>query len=225
MIHKKPLFVRILLIFLICAADIIGATLLIYRWKENGTLIPSTQASADLPGILLQNLLILIVPILIFAIFLLALKKDFVGEMYLRIKGKLQWIGIFVLILCLTGVLIYHLMTREDRITAVFLLFYYVFIIAFWEEFICRGACTYLIKNEKTVIRFLIPNLLFALSHIFNYSGWGALTGEYVVRFLRTDMIVIFCVGCINQALKEKTGTIWIPVLLHAAWDFALAYK
>ncbi len=225
MIHKKPPFVRIFLIILIFVADIIGATLLIYRWKENGTLIPSTQASTDLPGILLQDLMILIVPIIIFIIFLLALKKDFVGEMYLRVKGKWQWIGVIVLALCLVGVLIYHLMTGQDTITAVYLLFYHLFIIAFWEEFICRGACTYLLKNEKTVIRFIVPNLLFALMHVFNYSGWGTLTGEYVVRFLRTDMIVIICVGCINQALKEKIGTIWIPVLLHAAWDFALAYK
>lgn len=221
----KTILVRILLIVLICAADIIGATLLIYRWKVNGTLIPSTQASSDLPGILLQDLMILIVPIVIFGFFWLLLKKDFAEEMYLRVKGKWQRIGIIVLALCLAGVLIYHLMTRGDAVTVVYLLFYYVFIIAFWEEFICRGACTYLLKNEKTVIRFIVPNLLFALLHIFNYSGWGALTGEYVIRFLRTDMIVIFCVGCINQALKEKTGTIWIPVLLHAAWDFALAYK
>ena len=222
---KKPLATRILLIVLICAANIFGATLLIYRWKENGTLIPSTQASADLPGILLQDLMILIVPIIIFAVFFLALKKDFAGEMYLRIKGKLQWLGVIVLILCLTGVLIYHFMTQEDTITAIYLLFYYVFIIAFWEEFICRGACTYLLKNEKTVIKYIVPNLLFALSHIFNYSGWGSLTGEYVVRFLRSDMIVIFCAGCVFQALKEKTDTIWIPVLLHAAWDFVLAYR
>ena len=169
--------------------------------------------------------MILIVPIIIFVIFLLALKKDFAKEMYLRVKGKWQRVGIIASILCLTGILIYHLITQEDRITAIYLLFYYVFIIAFWEEFVCRGACTYLLKNEKTVIRFIVPNLLFALSHIFNYSGWGALTGEYIIKFLRTDMIVLFGVGCINQALKEKTGTIWIPVLLHAAWDFALAYK
>ena len=222
---KKPLILRTLLIILICAADICGATLLIYRWKENGTLIPSTQASVDLPGVLLQDLMILIVPIIIFVIFLLALKKAFAKEMYLRVKGKWQRVGIIASILCLTGILIYHLITQEDRITAIYLLFYYVFIIAFWEEFVCRGACTYLLKNEKTVIRFIVPNLLFALSHIFNYSGWGALTGEYIIKFLRTDMIVLFGVGCINQALKEKTGTIWIPVLLHAAWDFALAYK
>lgn len=51
------------------------------------------------------------------------------------------------------------------------------------------------------------------------------MTGEYVISFIRNDMIVLFFVGCMNQALKEKTGTIWIPVLLHAAWDFALAYN
>ncbi|MCR5279815.1 MAG: CPBP family intramembrane metalloprotease [Lachnospiraceae bacterium] len=145
--------------------------------------------------------------------------------MYLQVKGRWQWIGVCVLILCLVGILFYHLLTKEDRITSIFLLFYYVFFIAFSEEFVCRGACTYLLKNEKTIIRFLIPNLLFAAMHIFNYSGWEEMTGEFVLRFIRTDMAVIMCVGCLNQALKEKTGTIWIPVLLHAAWDYALAYK
>ncbi len=222
---KKPLFVRILLIITIIAANVSVSVPLLYRWKENGTLIPSTQASSDIPGILLQNLMLTAVPIIIFAIFLLILKKDFAKEMYLRIKGKWQWFGVSSLIVCLIGILVYHLMTQEDKVTAAFLLFYYVVFIAFTEELLCRGACTYLLKNEKTLIRFLVPNLLFAAMHIFNYSGWETLTGEYVIKFLRSDMIVIFGVGCINQALKEKTGTLWIPILLHAAWDFVLAYK
>jgi len=222
---KKPLFIRILLILLIFAVYLLADMPLIYLWKKNGTLIPSTQASSDLPGILFQNLIIVIVPILIFVLFLLALKNDFVEEMYLRIKGKWQWVGVLVLMACLAGILIYHLITQEDKITAIYLLFYYVFIIAFTEEFICRDVCTYFLKNEKTIIRFVVPNLFFAVMHIFNYSGWGAMTGEYIISFIRNDMIVLFFVGCMNQALKEKTGTIWIPVLLHAAWDFALAYN
>ncbi len=222
---KKSLGVRILLILLIFAAYLFADIPLLYGWKENGTLISSTQASSNLAGILMQNLMILIVPILIFVIFLLALKKDFATEMYLRIKGKWQWTGVVVLMLGLAGILTYHLINREDKITAIYLLFYYVFVIAFTEEFVCRDACTYLLKNEKSIIRFIVPNLLFALMHIFNYSGWGEMTGEYIISFIRNDMIVLFFVGCMNQALKEKTGTIWIPVLLHAAWDFALAYQ
>lgn len=222
---KKPLAVRIMLILLIFTTYLFADIPLLYGWKENGTLISSTQASTDLSGILIQNLMTLIVPILIFVLFLLALKKDFATEMYLRIKGKWQWTGVVVLTLGLAGILTYHLINREDKITAIYLLFYYVFVIAFTEEFVCRDACTYLLKNEKSIIRFIVPNLLFALMHIFNYSGWGEMTGEYIISFIRNDMIVLFFVGCLNQALKEKTGTIWIPVLLHAAWDFALAYQ
>lgn len=222
---KRPLFVRILLILLIFMVYLLADMPLLYLWKKNGTLISSTQASSDLLGIFLQNLMIIVVPIVIFAIFLMVLKRDFVGEMYLRIKGKWQWAGVLVLMAGLAGILIYHLMTQEDKITAIYLLFYYVFIIAFTEEFVCRDACTYFLKNEKTIIRFVVPNLFFAVLHIFNYSGWGELTVDFIVSFIRNDMIVLFFVGCLNQALKEKTGTIWIPILLHAAWDFALAYK
>ncbi len=222
---KKLIIIRILLIAFICSADIMVAALLIYRWKENGTLIPSTQASVDLAGILHQNLMLLVVPIVVFVVFLAFLKKDFVDQMYLRVKGKLQWSVVIALILCLCGILIRHLIVHDDKITVFFLLFYYVFVIAFAEEYVCRDACTYLLKNEKSTIRYIVPNLLFALMHIFNYSGWGAITGEYIFRFMRYDMPVILCIGCFNQALKEKTGTIWIPVLLHAAWDFALAFN
>lgn len=33
--------------------------------------------------------------------------------------------------------------------------------------FICRDVCTYFLKNEKTFIRFFVPNLFFAVMHIF----------------------------------------------------------
>lgn len=222
---KKPLYIRIAVVVMILAADIIWGAGLICKWKQNDILIPSTQASSDISGFILQNLLISLIAVSVFVIFLLALKKDFAGELYLRVKSKWQRLGIGLGILVLLGIMVYHLASREEWITTVCLLFYYVFFIAFTEEFVCRGACTYLLKNEKSLVRYLVPNLLFAAMHIFNYSGWESLSGENVLHFIRSDMLILLGVGCAFQALKEKTGTIWIPVLLHAAWDFALAYK
>ena len=31
--------------------------------------------------------------------------------------------------------------------------------------------------------------------------------------------------GCVFQLLKEKSGTIWIPILLHALMDFSYVLK
>ena len=221
-ILKRPLWLRVLLVALICAADILFAVKLIYDWKKAGVLISASNASSDIPGILFQNLLTIAIPILIFVVTLLILKKDFPDEMYLKINGKWQWGGVLVLLAVFTGAVVYFLISKGDRVSTLYCAFYYTFIISFTEEFVCRDACTWLLKNEKSEIRYVIPNLFFASMHIFNYSGWEAFTSTYVLKFLFHDLIILFAVGCFFQLLKEKTGTIWIPVLLHAIWDFSI---
>ena len=219
-ILEKPLWQRVILVAMICAAYIACAITLIYGWKKSGVLISSSEASSNIPGILFQNLLTSAVPILLFIIFLMLLKKDFADEMYLKIKNKWQWGGILALLAVFTGAVVYFLISREDRISTIYCVFYYTFFIAFTEEFVCRDVCTWLLKKEKSEIRYVIPNLLFAVMHIFNFSGWDTLTNEFILKFLFHDLIMLFAVGCFFQLLKEKTGTIWIPVLVHAIWDY-----
>lgn len=222
-ILNKPLWLRVFLVAFICAANILFAVKLIYGWKKAGVLISASKASSDIPGILFQNILTCAVPILLFIIFLLLLKKDFPEEMYLKIKGRWQWGGALVLLAFLTGAVVYSLISRGDRISTIYCAFYYTFFIAFTEEFVCRDVCTWLLKNEKSEIRYLIPNFFFAFMHIFNYSGWEAFTATFVLKFLFHDLIILLAVGCFFQLLKEKTGTIWIPVLVHAIWDFIVS--
>ena len=52
-------------------------------------------------------------------------------------------------------------------------------------------------------------------------GGCGA-TLQYVLHFIRDDMSMLVAVGSFFQYLKEKSGTIWIPVLRHALWDMIL---
>jgi len=218
----KPLFVRIMIVTLICLADILYSVSLIYKWKQIGILIPSTKASSNIPGILLQDLLISVVGIVIFLCSLVLLGKDFADEMYLKVKKWWQKTIVGGLGIILIGVTVFVAINRTDWITAVHNLFYYVFIIAFAEEFVFRDVSTYLLKDERTAVRYLVPNLVFAACHVFNYSGYGTLTATYILHFIRHDLVVLLFVGCFFQWLKEKSGTLWIPVLIHAIWNIIL---
>ena len=53
-----------------------------------------------------------------------------------------------------------------------------------------------------------------------SYASWGEITPVYVFSFITSQMLGLILTGCIFQYLKEKSGTIWIPVLVHAILDY-----
>lgn len=216
----KKLYARILGVFIICIADIGWAGWLAYRWKNAGTLISIKNASSDLTGIFVQNLLISAVVILSFLICMIVLRGKFWDELYLKVKGKKQWISLALLTLVFVCRAAYVMITDGDVKTALYKVFYYLLIIAFEEEFVVRGLCTYLLKDEKAVIRYLIPNVMFALMHVFSFYGWGELNAGLILRFVTSQVSGYLIMGCFLLFLKEKSGTIWIPVLIHAILDY-----
>ena len=88
-------------------------------------------------------------------------------------------------------------------------------IVAFAEEFVIRDACTYFLRDASWLLRYLLPNLFFALPHLFNYAGWGEISDEVLLTFLFSGLLGYIFSGCLLQLLKEKSGSIWLPVLLH----------
>ena len=66
-------------------------------------------------------------PFLLFLISLSVLKKDFWGEMYLRICGKRQALTIVLLISVLAIMTVAGLILKEDKVTILYNLFYYLF--------------------------------------------------------------------------------------------------
>ena len=222
---KLPLFVIIFLILLITALNLASTIPFIYKWKESGELISTTSASANIPGILAQNLITSAFSILIFIIFLLILKHRFADEMYFKIKGKIPVVMFLSLVVILMAFTIFCLITKQDKITVFYNLFYYVFFIAFFEEFIFRDVFPFLLKDEKTVIRYLVPGIMFGIVHLFNYSGWQNFSAEYIIRFFTTKFLGLVVSSFVFQFMKEKSGTIWIPVLMHAIMDYSCILK
>ena len=212
--------VRIIIIFLICTADILTAAYFIYTWKQNGTVISVRNASDNIPGIFRQSLIVSMAAILVILIFFIILRKNFVSEMYLKISEKKQKITVFILTAILLAVTVFCLITKADKITILYNLLYYTVFIALEEELLVRGVCVYLLKDESNYIRYLVPNILFAAMHLFSYTNWGKITLVYVFSFITSQMLGLVLTGCIFQYLKEKSGTIWIPVLVHAILDY-----
>lgn len=212
--------VRIIIIFFICTADILTAAYFIYTWKQNGTIVSVRNASDNIPGIFRQSVAVSIVAIIIFLIFFILLRGRFVSEMYLKVSEKKQKTAVFILTVILLAVTVFCLFTKEDKITILYNLLYYTVFIALEEEFLIRGICVYLLKDENNYIRYLVPNILFAAMHLFSYASWGEITPVYVFSFITSQMLGLVLTGCIFQYLKEKSGTIWIPVLVHAILDY-----
>ena len=218
---------KLVLIFLICAADILWSAGFIYLWKTKGVVLSVKEASVNIPGIFVQNLIVEAVPILLFFLFLFRLGKNVQTEMYLKITGKMQKCTVGILGGILLALALWCLVTKADKVTVLYNLLYYTVFIAFAEEFVVRGICVYLVRGEEPYIRYLAPNLLFAVMHLFSYANWGAITVPYVISFVSSELLGLLTMGCIFQFLKEKSGTLWTAVLVHAILDYSvvLSYR
>lgn len=222
---KLPLPLRLLLILLICVADIAWGAGLIYRWQEVGAIISVKDASSVFGKAFLQHLTLAAAPILLLAIVWAVFKNHFAEEMALTISGKKQRAIVLVLIGVLFCETVAALIVKADVGPVLYGLLYYTVFIAFTEEFVIRGVCVRLLKEEKTWLRYLWPNCLFAAMHFFSYADWGNITANYALRFFTGSFLGLVAAGCGFQLMKEKTGTLWVPILVHAALDFGNVFS
>ena len=170
-------------------------------------------------GDLLQNLAVNLPTLILLGMMLFKLRKKFVREMYLNISGDWQKKVAAVLLAVLAGVTVFCLITKEDKVTILYNLLYYVIFTAFTEEFLIRDVCTWILRTEKKSVRYLVPNLAFGAMHLFSYANWGEITLPYVVTFVTTEMLGLVCTGC-GSDLERRSGTIWLTVLLHGLMDY-----
>lgn len=192
----------------------------LYLLRAYGELYSVRSASQHLGPLFLQNLMTSLFPILLVIVSALWLKRDFLEAMYLKIRGERQFVYLFLLSGTLVIMTMVGIAGKKDPVTVLYALLYYLMFVAFAEEFVFRGLCSYLLRDHSQRVRFLLPSFLFAMSHIFAYNDFSALTGGDILSFVLSDLLGLFLMGCAFQFLKEKTGTLWVPVLLHAVCDF-----
>ncbi len=198
---------------------------LFYRKSQAGEVISARLSSGQPTAFLWQCAREFLCPGVLLILFALVLKRDFFSIMYMTLKGKWQRITAAVLTAGILGITVYGLAVKPDKDSVLLSLFYYLLIVAFTEEFVIRDACTYFLRNAAWPLRYLLPNLFFALPHIFNYAGWSAISGSVLLSFLFNGLLGYVVVGCLLQLLKEKSGSIWLPVLLHCLMDYSIVLK
>ena len=199
---------------------------LLYRRIQNGEVISVRLSSEQPMAFLLQCLLEFLFPAVLLILFALMLKRDFFSSMYMTLKGKWQRITAGILMAAILGFTIYGLAVKPDKVSILLSLFYYLVIVAFAKEFVIRDACTYFLRDASWPLRYLLPNFFFALPHVFNYAGWGTINGGVLINFLFNGILLGYVLsGCLLQLLKEKSGSIWLPVLLHCLMDYSVILK
>ena len=177
-------------------------TFLLYCGVRSGTVISARQAAAQPAAFLLQCLRECLLPAALLLLFAVLLKKDFSSALYFRLRGKWQ-------------------RTAAAILAAAIL--YYLVVIAFSEEFVTRDACTWFLRDSSWPLRYLLPNGIFALLHLFLYAEWGEIGAEVLIRFFTTGTFFGYVsMGCLFQLFKEKSGSIWLPVLLHGLMDYSV---
>ena len=187
-------------------------TFQLYRGIRSGTVISVRQAAAQPAAFLLQCLRECLLPAALLLLFAVLLKKDFSSALYFRLRGKWQRTAAAILAAA-----------KPNKASILVSLLYYLVVIAFSEEFVTRDACTWFLRDSSWPLRYLLPNGIFALLHLFLYAEWGEIGAEVLIRFFTTGTFFGYVsMGCLFQLFKEKSGSIWLPVLLHGLMDYSV---
>jgi uncharacterized protein len=97
------------------------------------------------------------------------------------------------------------------------LIFFYAWLtifIGFSEESLFRGVILNALKRYGTIGSVLFSSILFSLIHITN------LMSGFSLNFILMQLYVAFSLGVLFAALRIRTGTIWLVILLHTIIDF-----
>lgn len=222
---KKKAILGIIVVLGIGALEFLS-TFLLYRGVQSGTVLSVRLASAQPVAFLLQSLRECLLPAVMLILFAIVLKKDFASALSFRLQGKWQRTVAAILTAVIAGFTLYGLVTKQDKPSVLISLLYYLVVVAFSEEFVIRDACTWFLRDSSWPLRYLLPNAIFALLHLFLYAEWGEIGAEVLIRFFTTGTFFGYVsMGCLFQLFKEKSGSIWVPVLLHGLMDYSVILK
>lgn len=76
------------------------------------------------------------------------------------------------------------------------------------EEIFSRGYCMTILRRCSIYIVFIVPNVIFALLHIFNNS----------IGII--PLINIFLIGLLFSYMFRIRGNIWMPIGYHITWNY-----
>ena len=212
---------RIGLAVLIAALDLLLGPGALYAMKQTGVDVCLVSHAGEMPGqFLAQSLLLSVLPLSVFLLYAFKLRMGFADAMYLRVRGRLAGICVGILALMLTIMAALAVRRTGDPLQVVLSLLYYLVFVALAEEFVTRGVLPYVLRGMDWKLQYLLPSFLFAMLHILAYNDFRPLDLEYLWHFARYHLLGLMASGCCLYIFKVRTGTLWVPILLHTMVDF-----
>ena len=101
--------------------------------------------------------------------------------------------------------------------------FYYIFFIAFFEEFLYRGLVPNLMErsNFPKWLKFTLPALLYGLYQTALPLGRSGLNISVFISAL-PDIIFSLVMHNVLLSAKKWSGAMWLPIIIHAILELAL---
>ena len=216
---------NICLVFLITALDLICGPFLLVVLGRQGYTTYSVTDFEQYPGkVLLQTVFLSVYFLILFLSFRGILKENFQKAMGFCTETPFQVQSLSLLGILLAIAAALAIRRTEKPGLILYGLFYFVFAVGFTEEFLIRGVCVYLLKDFSWQVKYLLPNFLFAMLHVFAYAGFEPLTVEIFREFAVNQLWTLTASGCCLQLLKDRTGTLWVPILVHGLMDFYITF-
>lgn len=190
---------------------------------RKGFLLSAADASPKIIGSLVWQHLLSNVPVLLAAIILALFRhKDFFEISALTLhtsRGRISaaLAGVVYLLLLPAG----FLWGKGGWFAIGYQWGYYLLFIALMEELVYRGWLPYLIQKSGLPewCVWVIPGILFGCVHTLMLvikEGFGL----NILLTLGSSTIGYLVGACAFYALRLWSGSLWLPVLLHAALDF-----
>ena len=193
------------------------------RLYQGGKLLSAADASSGtIRALFLQNLLVNVPVVLMAAVVLLAMKGRFIRHVGLHLPHKRSrasvGISLGVYLALLAAAL---LRQKETALAIVYQWIYYLVFVALSEECEFRAFLPWLLEKGGLPGAYVwaIAGVLFGCMHtlIPLVKGSGA---AQTVELLFSGMIGYMVMSYAMYRARLWSGTLWLPVLIHAALDF-----
>lgn len=144
--------------------------------------------------------------------------------LFVAYRKNLSELGVRKSKLCIVLLLIYVLffiLHRDYTVKGIYHAFFYLFIVALPEEFIYRGYLYSNLKKYNRTMAIIISGMLFGMIH----SILPSIISEGSASTMLMDMTNQLGGGIVSSLIfisfLEISGSIWVPILIHALLDYS----
>ncbi len=117
--------------------------------------------------------------------------------------------------------IVFFFLHNDYSITGVYKFFFYLVVVSFAEEFIYRGYIYNRLKEKSKIKAIIISGVLWGVGHAILPS---MLNNSDIFKGMLYEIGVGIIIGWYFIYLQERSGTLWIPIIIHAMLDYTYLF-